>query len=269
MSFTGGFLKEANALKTELGAVAKGAKHYGKKAMQWVGKNPGKAALIAGGAGVAGNLAQGKGVRQSLTSSVLAPNYKEASAYIPFEKEAAGAASFGAKASKFGQKAMGWAKKNPHKAALMAGGAAAVGGTAANLAQGKGLRQSLTSSVLAPNYKEASAASYYGLNKMAAKGGGAQVGALYAAAKKGLGESAKHTVGDTLKLKGLKSFGQAADRAGGADKLFTSARGRQHLARALGQAAPSLAVGGAYGYAGKKILDKVNAKDQDQQGGYY
>ena len=53
-------------------------KGVASNAGKWVAKNPGKTIAGVAAAGVGANLAQGKGVRQSLTSPVLAPNYQEA-----------------------------------------------------------------------------------------------------------------------------------------------------------------------------------------------
>lgn len=70
LAFMRGFNKIAVGLGSQLAVRA-------RQAGRWIGKNPGKAALGAGAALVGTNLAQGKGLRQSLTSSPLAPTYEE------------------------------------------------------------------------------------------------------------------------------------------------------------------------------------------------
>lgn len=56
-----------------------------------------------------------------------------------------------------------------------------------------------------------------------------------------------------------KHLSEAAKKAGGWGKAFTSQAGRQHLAEGVGKAAPSLGMAGAYAYGAKKIYDKATA----------
>lgn len=100
----------------------------------------------------------------------------------------------------------------------------------------------------------------YGSKAMTALKGGAK------GAKAGLAESAKHTVGDTLKLKGIgQGYEHAAKNLGKAKGLKDKSR---VVGEALGKAAPSLAVGGAYAYGAKKLYDKtVGSNSHDGQ--YY
>jgi hypothetical protein len=70
--FTKSFEKKAGAIGS---AIMSGA----KKAGQWAVKpgNAGKLMMGTAAAGLAANAMQGKGVRQSLTSSPFAPKYQE------------------------------------------------------------------------------------------------------------------------------------------------------------------------------------------------
>lgn len=83
------FMDELNKVALASGMLMRGmamASRAGKsliknpsvqKATGWVNKNPGKAVAGVAAASTGLNLAQGKGLRQSLTSSPLAPNYEE------------------------------------------------------------------------------------------------------------------------------------------------------------------------------------------------
>lgn len=85
---------------------------------------------------------------------------------------------------------------------------------------------------------------------------------------KGLKAGGESTVKDAFKLKGLKHIGDAVKSSGGVGKSFTTQKGREALAEGVGKAAPSIAAGGAYLGAAKKVYNKVSEKNQSQ-GGYY
>jgi hypothetical protein len=75
--FNKGFAKVAN-LPAVIGNAARSG--FGDKiraGLSWAKNNPGKAVGAAYGANTAANLVQGKGLRQSLTSSAISPAYKE------------------------------------------------------------------------------------------------------------------------------------------------------------------------------------------------
>jgi len=74
---------------------------------------------------------------------------------------------------------------------------------------------------------------------------------------KGVSESTKNTIGDTLKLKGLKHLPDAVEKGGGFKKTFGTEAGRKNFSEALGKATPAIATGAAYGAIGKKIYDKT------------
>jgi hypothetical protein len=67
------------------------------------------------------------------------------------------------------------------------------------------------------------------------------------AAVKGIKSTGSHTVGETLKLKGLKHVPEAAKAAGGMGKALASKAGRLSLWHAAGKSAPSAAALGLYG----------------------
>jgi hypothetical protein len=104
----------------------------------------------------------------------------------------------------------------------------------------------------------------YGFSKIAAEP--FSFGPIAKALKEGLISSGKQTVGDTLKLKGIKSFGEAARASGGAGNLVSTQKGRERLAKAVGEASPSLAVGGAYAAALKKGYDRFAKPDPSYEG---
>lgn len=81
----------------------------------------------------------------------------------------------------------------------------------------------------------------------------------------GARESMKGSVGDALKMKGLKNISDAATQHGAAG-LKTPA-GQKGWGQAIGKAAPSLAAGAGYGVAAKKVYDKAVGSDKTQQ--YY
>jgi hypothetical protein len=84
----------------------------------------------------------------------------------------------------------------------------------------------------------------------------------------GAGEAMKGTIGDALKLKGLSHLSDAY-KTHGVGGLKTKA-GQKAWGEAIGKAAPSLAAGGAYAAAGKKIYDKTLGSNKDQaSAGYY
>ena len=86
----------------------------------------------------------------------------------------------------------------------------------------------------------------------------------------GFRDAAKETIGDALKLKGLRdSAGEIKKMYHGRYKdLLNTPMGRGHLSKAIVKSAPSAAALTAYGIAGKKIIDKMNepsAQDLYQQ----
>lgn len=93
------------------------------------------------------------------------------------------------------------------------------------------------------------------------------VGELGKALKSGVTQSGGQTVGSALKLKGLSNIGEAAKKAGGWDKAFSTSEGRKHLAEGIGKAAPSLAAGTAYAVGAKKVYDKTLGGSGNQE--YY
>jgi len=70
MSFINGF-KKTSGVANALGRVG-----------GWALKNPGKAIAGVTALNVGGNLAQGKGLRQSLSSPLSAPNYQEKTSHV-------------------------------------------------------------------------------------------------------------------------------------------------------------------------------------------
>jgi hypothetical protein len=84
---------------------------------------------------------------------------------------------------------------------------------------------------------------------------------------KGVKASGSSHVSEALRLKGIKHLGEAAKKAGGWSKAFTTQAGREHMAEGVGKAAPSLAVGGAYAAGAVKAYKKLAPKDDNQ--GYY
>jgi hypothetical protein len=87
----------------------------------------------------------------------------------------------------------------------------------------------------------------------------------------GFSEAAKQTIGDTLKLKGLReAVGDIHKSYSKQPKnLFKTEIGRSDLAHAVAKSTPSLAVGTAYTVGGKKVLDKMKEKDRESQQTYY
>lgn len=85
---------------------------------------------------------------------------------------------------------------------------------------------------------------------------------------KGVHSTGSHTLGDTLKLKGLGHVPAAAKKAGGMGKALASKAGRLSLWHAAGKSAPSAAALGLYGgiaYKGlKKAYDKMGGTDYSQ-----
>jgi len=79
----------------------------------------------------------------------------------------------------------------------------------------------------------------------------------------GAREAGKHTVADTLKLKGLKHLKDAVTEAGGMGKAFTTQSGREALAKGVGRAAPAIGMAGLYAAGGKKIYDKAKGQASD------
>jgi hypothetical protein len=91
-----------------------------------------------------------------------------------------------------------------------------------------------------------------------------QTGKALSSLKSGLTEAGKATVGDTLKLKGLKHIGDAIKGAGGISNAVKTESGRKALAEGVGKAAPSLGVVAGYAAGAKKVYDKASSKDSDQ-----
>jgi hypothetical protein len=83
---------------------------------------------------------------------------------------------------------------------------------------------------------------------------------------KGLKASGAHTLGDTLKLKGLSHVPEAAKAAGGMGKALSSKAGRLSLWHAAGKAVPSLGTAGVYGGLAYKGAKKLY--DRSGSGGY-
>lgn len=91
---------------------------------------------------------------------------------------------------------------------------------------------------------------------VAGKGAGAGL-------KAGLSEASKHTVGDTLKLKGIsQGYEHAAKNLSKAKGLGGKSK---VVGEALGKAAPSLAVAGAYGAGAKKVYNATVGKNEDDR----
>ena len=98
------------------------------------------------------------------------------------------------------------------------------------------------------------------------------VGEVGAAAAKGTRASGAQTVGDVMKLKGLRHIPSAIEQAGGVRKALSTPAGRELFGKGLGKAAPSLGAATAYLYGGKKLYDtavKDSAPAQDLSAYYY
>jgi hypothetical protein len=81
---------------------------------------------------------------------------------------------------------------------------------------------------------------------------------------KGVYDSGGHTIGDTLKMKGLKHISDAASHQGGLINAMKSAGGRDAVFSALGKAAPSLGMAGVYtgaAYKGYKKMTEPSPQD--------
>jgi hypothetical protein len=86
---------------------------------------------------------------------------------------------------------------------------------------------------------------------------------------KGIHATGKHTLGDTLKLKGLSHINDAATKNKGYLEAFKSKHGRKAMAEALGKAMPSVGAAGLYAGLGYKGYKKFVAPDSQQYYGYY
>lgn len=93
-----------------------------------------------------------------------------------------------------------------------------------------------------------------------------EVGQVGSRLIKGLKSSGSATIGDTLKLKGLKHVSDAVERSGGIGKSLGTKAGRRSLAQGIGKAAPSIGMGGAYLAGAKKVYNKMT--DNGYGGGY-
>ena len=90
------------------------------------------------------------------------------------------------------------------------------------------------------------------------------------ALKSGLKAAGNTTVKDAINpLKGAAHIGEAAKKAGGWGKAFTTQAGRELLAEGIGKAVPHAAVAGVAAAGAKKVYDKVSGGSQPQGGGYY
>lgn len=95
-----------------------------------------------------------------------------------------------------------------------------------------------------------------------------EAGQIVSRLGKGLKASGGHSVGDTLKLKGLKHISEAVKSSGGVGKSLSTSTGRKALAEGVGKAAPALGTTAAYGYGAKKLYDKASGGNSGNQGYY-
>ena len=86
----------------------------------------------------------------------------------------------------------------------------------------------------------------------------------------GLTEAAKQTVGDVMKLKGLRESISDTRKAykGKYKDLLNTGVGRAHLSHQIGKSLPSAVVGAGYASIGKKVIKKMN-EDTPQEQNYY
>lgn len=94
--------------------------------------------------------------------------------------------------------------------------------------------------------------------------GGIEMGKSFG---KGIHATGTHSIGDTLKLKGLKNVSQAAAQHGGIGAALKSGEGRKAVSEAVGKAAPSVGALGLYGGAAYKGYKTLAGNNQNQQ--YY
>lgn len=88
-------------------------------------------------------------------------------------------------------------------------------------------------------------------------------------AAEGLKKSMNVPLGKHLNLSGVSHVTDAAKQHGGFGKALKSGKGRAALGEGLGKAAPSLAAGAGYAYAGKKLYDKtLGSSDKKNQAEY-
>jgi hypothetical protein len=87
----------------------------------------------------------------------------------------------------------------------------------------------------------------------------------------GLAEAAKQTVGDTLKLKGLREAASSTHKAysGRYKDLLKTELGRADLGHAVAKSLPSAAVGTAYLAGARKFQKRMQEKDRESKQQYY
>lgn len=86
---------------------------------------------------------------------------------------------------------------------------------------------------------------------------------------RGVKSSGGETIGDTLKLKGLKHIKDTVKRHGGIGMILHSPHSRSELAHSVGKAAPSLAMAALYGSAANKARKKLKEQSYEMNQGYH
>ena len=86
---------------------------------------------------------------------------------------------------------------------------------------------------------------------------------------RGVKSSGGETIGDTLKLKGLKHIKDTVKRHGGVGMILHSPQSRADLAHSVGKAAPSLAAATLYGVAANKLRKKLKSESYAMNEGYH
>lgn len=107
-----------------------------------------------------------------------------------------------------------------------------------------------------------------GLNKTA-KSLGSKITETVKTVAKGAKSSGSETIGDTLKLKGLRHITDTVKRHGGVGMMLHSPHSRSELAHSVGKAAPSLAMAALYGTAANKVRKKMRQASYDMNEGYH
>lgn len=85
---------------------------------------------------------------------------------------------------------------------------------------------------------------------------------------RGIHSTGKHTLGDTLKLKGIRDFPGGLKAHGGLGEALKSKEGRKAVAEGLGSALPSAGALGLYSGALYKGYKKLNPDTQTQYAYY-